>query len=121
LIPKVPLWVIYELKIVEATMLIRQLSDRYLWRDKPVSFLMQIGRRPLAALGNSDRDLQMLQWTTAGFGPKFGLIVRHTDFERVRAYDKKSPVGKLARRSMKRSQRLDRRGYEERLENDLSL
>ncbi len=62
---------------------------------KPVGIQMQIGRRPLAAFGNSDGDLQMLQWTSAGAGPRFGLIVRHTDAEREWAYDRNSFIGKL--------------------------
>jgi len=49
---------------------------------KPVAIHQQIGRRPLAAFGNSDGDLQMLQWTTAGQGPRFALYVHHTDAER---------------------------------------
>lgn len=55
---------------------------------KPVGIHRQIGRRPLAAFGNSDGDLQMLQWTTIGRAPGFGLIVHHTDAEREYAYDK---------------------------------
>jgi hypothetical protein len=62
---------------------------------KPVGIEKFIGRRPIAAFGNSDGDLQMLQWTTAGDGPRFGLIVHHTDAEREWAYDRKSPIGKL--------------------------
>lgn len=62
---------------------------------KPVGIESRIGRRPIAAFGNSDGDLQMLQWTTAGSGPRFGLIVHHTDAEREWAYDRTSPVGKL--------------------------
>ena len=54
-----------------------------------------IGRRPIAAFGNSDGDLEMLQWTTAGRGPRFGLIVHHTDAIREWAYDRKSLVGRL--------------------------
>ena len=45
--------------------------------------------------GNSDVDLQMLQYTTAGSGPRFGLIVHHTDAAREWAYDRMSHVGKL--------------------------
>ena len=56
---------------------------------------MHIGRRPIAAFGNSDGDLQMIQWTTAGPGARFGLIVRHTDAEREYAYDRQSSVGRL--------------------------
>jgi hypothetical protein len=59
---------------------------------KPVGIHKHIGRRPIAAFGNSDGDLQMLQWTTAGPGPRFGLIVRHTDGEREWAYDRAPPI-----------------------------
>ena len=62
---------------------------------KPVAIQKHIGRRPIAAFGNSDGDLQMLQWTTAGAGPHFALIVHHTDAEREWAYDRKSHIGKL--------------------------
>jgi len=62
---------------------------------KPVAINLHIGRRPIAAFGNSDGDLQMLQWTTAGEGPRLGVIVHHTDAEREWAYDRKSHVGKL--------------------------
>lgn len=62
---------------------------------KPVGIQMHVGRRPLAAFGNSDGDLEMLQWTTAGEGPRFGLIVRHTDSEREWAYDRNSSIGRL--------------------------
>jgi phosphoserine phosphatase len=61
---------------------------------KPVAINSHIGRRPIAAFGNSDGDLQMLQWTTSGTGPRFGLIVRHTDAVREFAYDASS-MGKL--------------------------
>jgi hypothetical protein len=61
---------------------------------KPVSINMRIGRRPIAAFGNSDGDLQMLQWTTAGTGLRFGLLVHHTDSVREYAYDA-SPLGVL--------------------------
>ena len=63
--------------------------------DKPVGIQRHIGRRPIAAFGNSDGDLQMLQWTTAGSGARFGLIVHHTDAEREWAYDRTSHIGKL--------------------------
>lgn len=62
---------------------------------KPVGIQMHIGRRPIAAFGNSDGDLQMLQWATAGSGTRFGLIVHHTDAEREWAYDRASSVGRL--------------------------
>lgn len=62
---------------------------------KPVAINQHIGRRPLAAFGNSDGDLQMLQWTSAGTGPRFGLIVHHTDAAREWAYDRESHIGRL--------------------------
>jgi phosphoglycolate phosphatase-like HAD superfamily hydrolase len=62
---------------------------------KPVGIHMHVGRRPVAAFGNSDGDLQMIQWTTAGSGARFGLIVHHTDSEREYAYDRQSSVGRL--------------------------
>jgi phosphoglycolate phosphatase-like HAD superfamily hydrolase len=62
---------------------------------KPVGINAHIGRRPIAAFGNSDGDLQMLQWTTAGQGPRFALYVHHTDAEREWAYDRKSSIGRL--------------------------
>jgi phosphoserine phosphatase len=62
---------------------------------KPVGINEHIGRRPIAAFGNSDGDLQMLQWTTAGEGPRFALYVHHTDAEREWAYDRESHFGKL--------------------------
>jgi phosphoglycolate phosphatase-like HAD superfamily hydrolase len=62
---------------------------------KPVAIQMHIGRRPIFAFGNSDGDLQMLQWTTAGSGARFGGLVHHTDAEREWAYDRTSSVGRL--------------------------
>jgi hypothetical protein len=62
---------------------------------KPVGINQHIGRRPIAAFGNSDGDLQMLQWTTAGSGARLALIVHHTDAEREWAYDRTSHVGRL--------------------------
>jgi phosphoserine phosphatase len=61
---------------------------------KAVAIQRHIGRRPIAAFGNSDGDLQMLQWTCAGPGARYCLFVRHTDGEREYAYDK-SPMGVL--------------------------
>ena len=63
--------------------------------DKPVGIQQYIGRRPIAAFGNSDGDLQMLQWTTAGQGPRFALYVHHTDAKREWAYDRESSFGRL--------------------------
>jgi phosphoglycolate phosphatase-like HAD superfamily hydrolase len=62
---------------------------------KPVAIQMHIGRHPIAAFGNSDGDLQMLEWARQGPGVRFALIVHHTDAEREWAYDRKSPVGQL--------------------------
>ena len=62
---------------------------------KPVGINQHIGRRPIAAFGNSDGDLQMLQWTAAGSGPRLCLYVHHTDAIREWAYDRQSPIGKL--------------------------
>jgi hypothetical protein len=62
---------------------------------KPVGIQRFIGRRPIAAFGNSDGDLQMLQYTAAGGGVRFMMLVRHTDAEREFAYDRKSSIGKL--------------------------
>jgi len=62
---------------------------------KAISIQTLIGRRPIAAFGNSDGDLQMLQWTTAGSGARFALIVHHTDAVREWAYDRKAGLGRL--------------------------
>jgi phosphoglycolate phosphatase-like HAD superfamily hydrolase len=62
---------------------------------KPIGINSHIGRRPIAAFGNSDGDLQMLQWTTSGQGPRFALYVHHTDAEREWAYDRESSIGRL--------------------------
>jgi hypothetical protein len=62
---------------------------------KPVGINEHIGRRPIAAFGNSDGDLQMLQWTGAGSGSRFCLYVDHTDAEREYAYDRKDSLARL--------------------------
>jgi phosphoglycolate phosphatase-like HAD superfamily hydrolase len=62
---------------------------------KPVGIDTFIGQRPIAAFGNSDGDQQMLEWTAAGPGPRFMLLVHHTDAVREYAYDRTSAVGKL--------------------------
>jgi len=62
---------------------------------KPVGIQMNIGRRPIAAFGNSDGDLQMLQWTAAGSGALFCLYVHHDDATREWAYDRQSSIGRL--------------------------
>ncbi len=62
---------------------------------KPVGIQKFIGRKPIVAFGNSDGDLQMLQYVAAGPGPRLALIVHHTDGERETAYDRNSSIGKL--------------------------
>jgi len=62
---------------------------------KPVQIQMHIGRRPIAAFGNSDGDLQMLEWAKGGGGVRLALIVHHTDAEREWAYDRNSSIGRL--------------------------
>ncbi len=63
--------------------------------EKPVAIEQIIGRRPLAAFGNSDGDKQMLTWTMAGGAPRFALLVHHTDRRREWAYDRLSAIGRL--------------------------
>jgi hypothetical protein len=69
---------------------------------KPVGIQMHIDRRPLAAFGNSDGDLQMLQWTAAGPGPRLCLYVHHTDSEREWAYERTSNIGRGLDQAQKR-------------------
>ncbi len=59
---------------------------------KPVGINRNIGRRPIAASGNSEGDLEMLQWTA---GAHFCLYVHHTDADREWAYDRQSSIGRL--------------------------
>jgi len=62
---------------------------------KPIGIHKFIGRRPIAAFGNSDGDLQMLQWVSSGSGARFVMYVHHTDAEREWAYDRESHIGRL--------------------------
>jgi len=86
----------YELRNGEPVII--QMPEYVLMVDnvgKPAAINQYIGRRPIASFGNSDGDLQMLQWTTAGSGLRLGLLVHHTDAVREWAYDRTSDVGKL--------------------------
>jgi len=64
---------------------------------KPVGIIRHIGQRPILAFGNSDGDFAMLEWTTAGDGPRLGLLLHHDDAEREFAYDRASHIGRLDR------------------------
>lgn len=64
---------------------------------KPVGIHKFIGRRPIMAFGNSDGDFEMLEWTTGGKSPRFGMIVHHTDADREYAYDRKAGLARLDR------------------------
>jgi hypothetical protein len=62
---------------------------------KPININLHIGRRPILAFGNSDGDLEMLQYTADGSGPRLMLLLHHDDREREYAYDRTSKVGRL--------------------------
>ena len=62
---------------------------------RPAGIYERIGRRPIAAFGNADSDLEMLQWTTTAPGARFGLYIHHTDAHREYAYDRKTSIGLL--------------------------
>lgn len=64
---------------------------------KPVGIDSRIGRRPIFAAGNSDGDFQMIDYTMAGDGPRFGMVLHHTDAAREWAYDRDSHIGRLNR------------------------
>ena len=64
---------------------------------KPVSIQRNIGRRPVIAVGNSDGDFAMLEWTTAAENPALGVLVHHTDADREYQYDRGSHIGRLER------------------------
>jgi hypothetical protein len=65
--------------------------------DKPAAIHRSIGRRPIAAFGNSVGDFEMLEWATVGQGRRFGLIVHHTNADREWAYDRESLIGGLSK------------------------
>jgi len=92
--------IVTEYKVVEGKPTLVRLPKVNFIDDKagkPVGINQHIGRRPILAFGNSDGDFQMLEWTTAGQGPRLGLILHHDDAEREYAYDRKSSVGRLDR------------------------
>jgi phosphoglycolate phosphatase-like HAD superfamily hydrolase len=62
---------------------------------KPIAIHHHIGKRPVFAAGNSDGDYAMLEYTSKGEGPRFGMIIHHTDSLREYAYDRDSPIGRL--------------------------
>lgn len=87
-------------EIVEGVAEIMKLPEIDFINDKagkPVGIDSKIGKRPILAVGNSDGDFQMLQWTTSGEGPRLGMLVHHTDAEREWAYDRDSHVGQLVK------------------------
>ena len=63
---------------------------------KPVGIQKFVGKRPIAAFGNSDGDFEMLEWVTSAPGARLGLIVHHDDADREFAYDRKSAMGRLS-------------------------
>jgi hypothetical protein len=64
-------------------------------QGKPIGIYKALGKKPIAAFGNSDGDFQMLDWVTSGPGARLGMIVHHTDDIREYAYDRKSSMGRL--------------------------
>jgi len=65
--------------------------------DKPLAIEARIGKRPILAVGNSDGDFEMLEWTTSGAAPRLGILIHHTDGQREFAYDRDGHVGRLSR------------------------
>jgi len=85
-------------EVIDGVPTVMRLPDMNFIDDKegkPIGITQHIGQRPIFASGNSDGDYQMLDWTTSGEGPRFGLILHHTDAEREYAYDRDSSVGRL--------------------------
>jgi len=64
---------------------------------KPVGIHYHIGRRPVIAVGNSDGDFEMLEWTAAGEAPRLSMLVHHDDQDREWSYDRESHIGRLVR------------------------
>jgi phosphoserine phosphatase len=87
---------LYEVKDKDGVLVLQpQVEHANDGAGKPVGIEVLIGRRPIAAFGNSDGDLPMLQYTTTGSGARLGMIVHHDDAVREYAYDRDSHVGKL--------------------------
>ncbi len=87
-----------KLEETDSGLVLRRMAEINFINDKagkPVGIQRAIGRRPIFAFGNSDGDLQMLQWTAAGDGRSFAGIVHHTDADREWAYDRESHLGRL--------------------------
>jgi len=87
-----------ELELRDGKPVIMRLPEMNFINDKegkPIGIHQHVGRRPIAVFGNSDGDLQMLQWTAAGSGPCLCLLIHHTDAEREWSYDREAAVGKL--------------------------
>ncbi|HWL56287.1 MAG TPA: HAD family hydrolase [Paracoccus sp. (in: a-proteobacteria)] len=87
-----------EYQIIDGKPQFMRKSDVFFVDDgagKPIGIDRHIGKRPVMAFGNSDGDFQMLEYTTAGDGPRFAAIVHHTDADREYAYDRESSFGKL--------------------------
>jgi hypothetical protein len=87
---------LYEVKDKDGVLVLQpQVEHANDGAGKPVGIEVLIGRRPIAAFGNSDGDLPMLQYTTTGSGARLGMIVHHDDAVREYSYDRDSHVGKL--------------------------
>ncbi len=88
----------YAYEITDGKGVVRKLPEVHFVDDhegKPIGIVRHIGKRPIFTAGNSDGDYPMLQYTTTGDGPRFGMIVHHTDSIREFAYDRQSPLGHL--------------------------
>jgi phosphoglycolate phosphatase-like HAD superfamily hydrolase len=89
---------ITEFRLGEAGPLLMKIAEVEVVNDgagKPVAIDRFIGRRPIFAFGNSDGDIEMLEWTMAGSGPRLAALLHHTDAKREWAYDRHSAVGRL--------------------------
>jgi len=79
-------------ELLRTTTYVQPFNDK---EGKPVNLHRYIGRRPILAFGNSDGDLQMLQYAATGKGPSLMMLLHHDDAEREWAYDRQSPIGHL--------------------------